>query len=66
MWYTLAQTGIGDPPTLPAVDFPIDTVSVATEIAAGGGLIFILVITTAIGFVLAWRLFQRIRRGVGG
>jgi hypothetical protein len=56
----LAQTD----PVMPPVDFPIDTASVATEIAAGGGLILVLVFSTAIGFTLAWKLYRRLKGAV--
>jgi hypothetical protein len=56
----IAQTD----PVMPPVDFPIDTASVATEIAAGGGLILVLVFSTAIGFTLAWKLYRRLKGAV--
>lgn len=60
----MATSALAGPPTMPAIELPVDAESVAAAIALVGGTILLLVFGVAIGFALAKKLKSRIMRSV--
>lgn len=60
----MAGGGGGGPPSMPAIEFPVDIASVASAIAVAGGLILLAVFGVAVGFALAKKLMRRIKGAV--
>lgn len=59
-----AHASAGGPPTMDAVEFPIDIASIATAISVAGAAILLSVFTVTIGFRLAKALFRHLSSGV--
>jgi hypothetical protein len=60
----VAESLYAGPPSMPAVEFPIDPASIGDSIKTGGGTILMIVFTVGIGFALAWTLYRRLKRAV--
>jgi len=52
------------PPSMPAIEFPVDTASVATAIGGAGGTILLASFGLSVAFALAWKLKRRLTSAV--
>jgi len=55
----VSASALAVPPTMPAIDLPVDSASIVTQVAAAGGAMLILVIGVKIGFSLIRKLAKR-------
>lgn len=60
----LVTPALASPPSMGAVEFPVDTASVVTAIATAGGTILVLYFGVRIGFSLVKKLFGRTQSSI--